>query len=80
MTLVDTAEAYGEANERLVGEALAPVRDQVSIASSRRSPYPSRSPPAIGSATRTSDWPGSRPFRNYSWLASSSPVPPTASA
>ncbi|MET9450547.1 aldo/keto reductase [Streptomyces cinerochromogenes] len=32
VTLFDTAEAYGEANERLVGEALAPVRDQVSIA------------------------------------------------
>ncbi|MGW7695127.1 aldo/keto reductase [Streptomyces asiaticus] len=31
VTLFDTAEAYGEANERLVGEALAPVRDQVSI-------------------------------------------------
>ncbi|WP_256339736.1 MULTISPECIES: hypothetical protein [unclassified Streptomyces] len=35
MTLFDTAEGYGEANERLVGEALAPVRD--------RSPSP---PPA----------------------------------
>ncbi|MEY9993961.1 aryl-alcohol dehydrogenase-like predicted oxidoreductase [Streptomyces sp. V4I8] len=32
VTLFDTAEGYGEANERLVGEALAPVRDQVSIA------------------------------------------------
>ncbi|WP_330323738.1 aldo/keto reductase [Streptomyces pseudovenezuelae] len=32
VTLFDTAEAYGEANERLVGEALAPVRDQVVIA------------------------------------------------
>ncbi|WP_406445400.1 aldo/keto reductase [Streptomyces sp. NBC_00631] len=32
VTLFDTAEAYGETNERLVGEALAPVRDQVVIA------------------------------------------------
>ncbi len=32
VTLFDTAEAYGEANETLVGEALAPVRDKVVIA------------------------------------------------
>jgi len=32
VTLFDTAEAYGEANEKSVGEALAPVRDQVVIA------------------------------------------------
>ncbi len=33
VTLFDTAEAYGPfANEELVGEALAPVRDQVAIA------------------------------------------------
>lgn len=32
ITFFDTAEAYGEANERLVGAALAPVRDQVVIA------------------------------------------------
>jgi aryl-alcohol dehydrogenase-like predicted oxidoreductase len=33
ITLFDTAEAYGPfANEELVGEALAPVRDQVVIA------------------------------------------------
>ncbi|MEU1173372.1 aldo/keto reductase [Streptomyces microflavus] len=32
VTLFDSAEAYGEANEKLVGEALAPVRDQVVIA------------------------------------------------
>ena len=32
VTFFDTAEAYGEANENLVGEALAPVRDQVVIA------------------------------------------------
>jgi aryl-alcohol dehydrogenase-like predicted oxidoreductase len=32
VTLFDTAEAYGEANEKTVGEALAPVRDQVLIA------------------------------------------------
>jgi aryl-alcohol dehydrogenase-like predicted oxidoreductase len=32
MTFFDTAEAYGEANEKMVGEALAPVRDQVVIA------------------------------------------------
>lgn len=32
VTFFDTAEAYGEANETLVGEALAPVRDQVIIA------------------------------------------------
>lgn len=32
VTLFDTAEGYGEANERLVGEALAPVRDQVVLA------------------------------------------------
>jgi aryl-alcohol dehydrogenase-like predicted oxidoreductase len=32
VTLFDSAEVYGEANERLVGEALAPVRDQVVIA------------------------------------------------
>src|ERR1700731_220188 len=31
VTLFDTAEAYGEANEKIVGEALAPVRDQVVI-------------------------------------------------
>ncbi len=31
VTLFDTAEAYGEANETLVGEALAPVRDKVVI-------------------------------------------------
>lgn len=29
ITFFDTAEAYGEANETLLGEALAPVRDQV---------------------------------------------------
>ncbi|BBX71401.1 aldo/keto reductase [Mycolicibacterium psychrotolerans] len=29
VTLFDTAEAYGEANERLLGQALAPVRDTV---------------------------------------------------
>jgi aryl-alcohol dehydrogenase-like predicted oxidoreductase len=32
VTFFDTAEAYSEANERLVGAALAPVRDQVVIA------------------------------------------------
>ena len=32
VTLFDTAEAYGEANETLVGKALAPVRDKVVIA------------------------------------------------
>ncbi|MFZ3572318.1 aldo/keto reductase [Streptomyces sp. BH097] len=32
VTLFDTAEAYGEANEKIVGEALEPVRDQVAIA------------------------------------------------
>jgi aryl-alcohol dehydrogenase-like predicted oxidoreductase len=32
VTLFDTAESYGEANEKMVGEALAPVRDQVVIA------------------------------------------------
>jgi aryl-alcohol dehydrogenase-like predicted oxidoreductase len=29
VTLFDTAEAYGEANERLLGQALAPIRDVV---------------------------------------------------
>jgi aryl-alcohol dehydrogenase-like predicted oxidoreductase len=29
VTLFDTAEAYGEANERLLGQALAPIRDDV---------------------------------------------------
>ncbi len=32
ITFFDTAEAYGEANEQVVGAALAPVRDQVIIA------------------------------------------------
>jgi len=32
VTFFDTAEAYGAPNEELVGEALAPVRDQVVIA------------------------------------------------
>jgi aryl-alcohol dehydrogenase-like predicted oxidoreductase len=32
VTFFDSAEAYGEANEQLVGRALAPVRDQVVIA------------------------------------------------
>ena len=32
VTFFDTAEAYGEANEKMVGKALAPVRDQVVIA------------------------------------------------
>lgn len=32
VTLFDTAEAYGHANEELVGEALVPLRDQVVIA------------------------------------------------
>jgi aryl-alcohol dehydrogenase-like predicted oxidoreductase len=32
VTLFDTAEAYGAYNEELVGEALAPIRDQVVIA------------------------------------------------
>src|ERR1700737_122066 len=32
VALFDTAESYGEANEKIVGEALAPVRDQVVIA------------------------------------------------
>ena len=32
VTFFDTAESYGEANERIVGEALAPVRDLVVIA------------------------------------------------
>jgi len=32
VTFFDTAEAYGPANEELVGEALAPIRDQVVIA------------------------------------------------
>src|SRR6202140_465142 len=31
VTLFDTAESYGEANEKIVGEALAPVRHQVVI-------------------------------------------------
>ena len=36
VTLFDTAEVYGPfANEELLGEALAPVRDQVVIASER---------------------------------------------
>jgi aryl-alcohol dehydrogenase-like predicted oxidoreductase len=32
VTFFDTAEAYGEVNEEMVGEALAPVRDRVVIA------------------------------------------------
>ena len=32
VTFFDTAEAYGELNEEMVGEALAPVRDRVVIA------------------------------------------------
>jgi aryl-alcohol dehydrogenase-like predicted oxidoreductase len=32
VTFFDTAEAYGAANEEMVGEALAPIRDQVIIA------------------------------------------------
>ena len=32
VTFFDTAEAYGALNEEMVGEALAPVRDQVAIA------------------------------------------------
>ena len=32
VTLFDTAEAYGALNEEMVGEALAPVRDQIVIA------------------------------------------------
>jgi aryl-alcohol dehydrogenase-like predicted oxidoreductase len=32
VTFFDSAEAYGEANETIVGQALAPVRDQVVIA------------------------------------------------
>jgi aryl-alcohol dehydrogenase-like predicted oxidoreductase len=32
VTFFDTAEAYGPANEEMVGEALAPIRDQVVIA------------------------------------------------
>jgi aryl-alcohol dehydrogenase-like predicted oxidoreductase len=32
VTYFDTAEAYGELNEQMVGEALAPVRDRVVIA------------------------------------------------
>ena len=32
VTFFDSAEAYGEANETLVGNALAPVRDKVVIA------------------------------------------------
>ena len=32
VTFFDTAESYGEANETIVGEALAPLRDQVVIA------------------------------------------------
>jgi aryl-alcohol dehydrogenase-like predicted oxidoreductase len=32
VTLFDTAEAYGELNETMVGQALAPMRDQVVIA------------------------------------------------
>ena len=32
VTFFDTAEAYGQLNEEMVGEALAPVRDQVVIA------------------------------------------------
>ncbi len=32
VTFFDTAEAYGALNEEMVGEALAPVRDQVTIA------------------------------------------------
>jgi aryl-alcohol dehydrogenase-like predicted oxidoreductase len=32
VTLFDTAEAYGALNEEMVGEALAPIRDQVAIA------------------------------------------------
>jgi len=32
VTFFDTAEAYGASNEEIVGEALAPVRDQVVIA------------------------------------------------
>src|SRR5208337_3136857 len=32
VTFFDTAEAYGAANEEVVGEALAPMRDKVVIA------------------------------------------------
>ncbi|NWE54582.1 aldo/keto reductase, partial [Brevundimonas sp. P7753] len=32
VTLFDTAQIYGEANEEMVGEALEPFRDQVVIA------------------------------------------------
>ncbi|WP_312788260.1 aldo/keto reductase, partial [Escherichia coli] len=31
VTLFDTAEAYGQANEEMVGEAVAPFRDQIVI-------------------------------------------------
>ena len=40
VTLFDTAEIYGPfTNERLVGEALAPFRDQVVIATNRDAGY-----------------------------------------
>lgn len=51
ITFFDTAEVYGPyTNEELVGEALAPVRDQVKIATNSASP--STEPP-LGTAGRS---------------------------
>jgi aryl-alcohol dehydrogenase-like predicted oxidoreductase len=55
ITLFDTAEVYGPfTNEELVGEALAPVRDQVVIATKfgfTISPRESRSASTAGQST-----------------------------
>ena len=54
ITFFDTAEAYGPfANEELIGEALAPVRDQVVIATKFGFTFevPSRAGPRAGQST-----------------------------
>jgi aryl-alcohol dehydrogenase-like predicted oxidoreductase len=54
VTFFDTAEAYGPyTNEEVVGEALAPVRDQIVIATTatsanRAEPAPTAAPSTFG--------------------------------
>ena len=60
VTFFDTAEIYGPfTNEELVGEALAPVRDQVVIATSSASTLTRRPANGAGSAADPSTSNGS---------------------
>ncbi|MGW7261333.1 aldo/keto reductase [Streptomyces sp. NPDC054834] len=74
ITFFDTAQIYGPfTNEELVGKALAPVRDEVIIATrppGSASPSTAPKPPAWTAVPSTSARPSMTPCAGWAWTAS----------